>query len=37
MLDWECVYVAPLWKACQIPLFLGGKIRQQIPPGGGRR
>ena len=31
LVDWECVSVLPLWKACQIPHFLVGPDRQAEP------
>ncbi|KAF8512767.1 phosphotransferase enzyme family-domain-containing protein [Gautieria morchelliformis] len=29
--DWECVSVLPLWKACQFPSFLVGRDRETMP------
>lgn len=31
VLDWECVSVLPLWKACDIPAFLEDKPRDERP------
>lgn len=31
ILDWECVSSLPLWKVCQLPRFLRGKDRDEMP------
>jgi aminoglycoside phosphotransferase len=31
LVDWECVSVLPLWKACQFPSFLVGRERETMP------
>lgn len=31
VLDWECVSVLPVWKACDVPAFLQCQIRNEPP------
>lgn len=31
IIDWECVSALPLWRVCQIPYFLRGRERIEIP------
>lgn len=31
LVDWECVSIVPLWKACQLPSFLEGRRRDEAP------
>ncbi|KAI9665451.1 MAG: hypothetical protein M1829_005730 [Trizodia sp. TS-e1964] len=31
ILDWECVSAMPLWKACDYPIFLKGRVRETEP------
>lgn len=31
LIDWECVSVLPLWKVCQFPSLLEGKMRTEEP------
>lgn len=31
LVDWECVYVVPLWKVCQLPSLLEGRERNDAP------
>lgn len=31
VVDWECVSALPLWKVCQLPVFLEGRERSEMP------
>ncbi|KAF2866812.1 kinase-like domain-containing protein [Massariosphaeria phaeospora] len=31
VVDWECIHTAPLWFACQLPEFLRGRTRHELP------
>lgn len=31
IVDWECIYTSPLWLACQLPKFLQGRTRHEVP------
>ncbi|CDF40406.1 unnamed protein product [Chondrus crispus] len=31
IIDWECVSALPLWRVCQIPYFLRGRERMEMP------
>ena len=31
VVDWECVSALPLWKACQYPASLEGRVRDEMP------
>jgi hypothetical protein len=31
IVDWECVSAVPLWRACQIPQLLEGRLRDEEP------
>jgi hypothetical protein len=31
ILDWECVPVLPLWRACRLPQFLEERLREERP------
>ncbi|KAF2240508.1 kinase-like protein [Trematosphaeria pertusa] len=31
IIDWECIHTSPLWFACQLPEFLCGPRRHELP------
>ena len=31
LVDWECISAVPLWEACQLPLLLESREREQCP------
>lgn len=31
VIDWECVSAVPLWRACQLPQLLEGRVRDEKP------